>query len=790
MRLIDPVHGTHRHVGSRHARLEDGPFVTGTSSYTGDLELPGMVHAAFVRSSVAHGVVGSVSWPRLHDSVTLIAGHDDIASWAQGAASNFWILPGQWQTARQLCDGRVRHVGDVVAVVVASSQAAATDAAECIDVEIDELPPVVGIDAALAASTVIEPGRPDNVMAAWQTGDDDAMCETVLASCDRTLRFSASVGRVAAAPMEPRAIVVDPGRVARDGRPEKVTIWTSTQAPHAVRDAVAEVTGLPQHRLRVIAPDVGGGFGVKDHAYDDELIVVLAAIRLGRPVKWVESRAESLTVTTQARGERYEVEVGFDLDGALRALRVWATRDCGAYLSVFGAGPLFAFTGTIPGPYRWEAVTAHATAVATTTCPTHSYRGFGQTQATFVRELAVDMVAAELGIDRFALRIANCVTPEQQPWQPRTSPMKYDGGDYGESVRRAEAHARSWGDPPDDGRDWGVGVATYVQMAGVGPSQGNPYIGLRIGSWEAAVVRMEPDASVRAYIGVSPQGQGHLTTFAQLIADRLGVDIEQIEVIHSDTDVTPYSAYGTAASRAISVGGGAVVLASEELADQLARIAAHLLEAAPADIVLADGNASVRGTPLRSVALRDVAARAWQGWDLPEGVTPGLQTRASYDPTNFTWSYSTHVSRVAVDPDTGQVEVDRYAVVLDCGTVVNPMIVEGQVHGGIAQGLGPALFEEVVHDENGQPRTAGLHEYLLPTATTMPSITVELMQTASPFTPGGMKGMGEGGTNGGFSCVVNAVRAAVGPGAAAALTHTPLTPERIVRAAGRIGALR
>ncbi len=777
MTLLDPTHSVTRHVGARHERLEDRPFLVGDSRYSDDIELPGLLHAAIIRSPSPHGIVRSVDTSELTVPVDLVLGPDEIAATSNPCPIH-WILPEQWQTERPLYDGRVRFVGDPIGVVVAADRYLAEDALDEIFVDIEELPPVVGIDAALADMTLLYPDRGTNVMAQWMAGDDAVHTDAVFTAAESSLSIPLRIGRVAGVPMEIRAIVVDPGRPGRDGRPEKLTIWTSTQAPHAVRDAVAEVCRIPQHRIRVIGPDVGGGFGVKDHAYEDELMVVLAALKLGRPVKWIEDRWESLTTTTQARDEQYTIDIAYDRDGTLRGIRLDAVRDAGAYFSIFGAGPLFAMTGTLGGPYRWDAVSSHARAVASTTCPNHSYRGFGQTQATFVRELAVDAVAAELGMDPIELRLKNCITPDEQPYQLRTGPMKYDDGDYPTSLRMARAMADAWPPVPDDGRRWGTATSIYVQQAGVGPSQGNPHVGLQIGSWESTTLRMERDGTVRAYVGVSSHGQGHATTFAQLIADRLGCEPEQVEVIHSDTDVTPYSAYGTAASRSIAVGGGSAVLAAEQLAARLCAIAAEILEASPDDIVLDSGTASVVGTPARSLDLAEVANRAWQGWALPAGYDAGLVEHAVYEPPEFTWSYATHSCRVAVDPETGLVEIDRYAVVMDCGTVVNPTIVEGQIHGGVAQGLGPALCEEVVVDETGQPRTTTLLDYLVPTSSLMPNIEIAFQVTPSPHTPGGMKGMGEGGTNGGFSCVVNAVRAAL-PEAAHRLTQTPFTPARV-----------
>ena len=775
--MLEPARSVTRHVGARRARLEDRPLLTGGGCYTDDIELPRMAHAAIIRSPVANGMVRRIRSDRLTTPVDLVLGPDEIAA-ATDPYRVLWIMPNQWQTERPLYDGRVRFVGDPIGVVVAADRYAAEDALDELDVLIDELPPVVGLDAALADERLVYPDHDTNLMAHWSAGDDDAHTDAVFAAADRTLSIPLRIGRVAGVPIEPRGIVVDPGRPGWDGLPDKITVWTSTQAPHAVRDAIAEVCRLPQHRIRVIGPDVGGGFGVKDHIYEDELMVVLAAIRLGRPVKWIEDRRESLTTTTQARDERHVVEVAYDDDGALRGIRVAADRDCGAYFSIFGAGPLFAMTGTIGGPYTWDAVTAHARAFATNTCPTHSYRGFGQAQATFVRELAVDAVAADLGMDPFDLRLRNCITPDQQPFPLRTGPMFYDDGDYPESLRRARALAAAWPDPPEDGRRWGTACSINIQQAGVGPSQGNPHVGLSIGSWESTTIRMERDGTVRVYVGVSSHGQGHATTFAQLVADRLGIDPSQVEIIHSDTDVAPYSAYGTAASRSIAVGGGATVRAAEQLASRLVSLAALLLETDPTNVMFLDGDAVSRDDPSRRLPLAAVADRAWQGWGIPEGYEAGLVEHAVYEPPEFTWSYSTHVCRLAVDTTTGQIEIDRYAMVLDCGTVVNPTIVEGQLHGGMVQGLGPALCEEVLVDDAGVPLTTTLLDYLIPSSAIVPDMQVELMEIPSPHTPGGMKGMGEGGTNGAFSCIANAVRAAL-PEHADRLTRTPFTPSRV-----------
>ena len=757
-------------VGQRLPRFEDPRLLTGRGRFTDDIDLPGLLHAAVIRSTVPHGVLKGLDLSELEVPVEVVLGPDELLTASHGRVPVVWHMPGEFQHDRPLVGDRVRFVGEPVGLVVAADRYQAEDAADRILVDVEELPAVVDARTALGPDApLLYADRADNVMCRFDVGDSAEHTAGVFAAADRTLSFTLDIGRVMGTPMEPRGIIAAPDD---DGR---LTVWTSSQAPHAARDTIAAVTGLPQHRIRVVAPDVGGGFGLKDHVYEDELMVCLAALHLGRPVKWIEDRYESLVGTHQARGETVDVEVAFDLDGRLRGLRRAPCRNAGAYLSHFGGGPLFTLAGMLPGCYTWEAVRTEGTVVATNTTPTGAYRGFGQTQSVFIGERAVDMVAGALGMDPVEVRRRNMIGAAQQPYATRSVPVTYDNGDYAAALDRAEAIAAAWPEPPDDGRRRGVGYASYVHMAGVGPSQGNPHVGLDVGSWESAIVRMEPDGTARLFVGTSPQGQGHATTFVQLAADRLGIDPGDIELVHSDTDRSPYSAYGTAASRAIAVGGGAVVEATSALAERIRKIAAELLEAAPADIVLADRRATVAGTNV-SVTIADVARRAWQGWSLPEGEEmPGLEARFAYDPQQYTYSYGTHVCRAAVDPDTGIVEIERYGVVLDCGTVVNPTIVEGQVHGGVAQGLGAALLEEIVVDEDAQPRSTTLLDYLLPVSARVPDIEVVLTETPSPFTPGGMKGMGEGGTNGSFACVVNAVAAAL-PEVAHAVTATPLTP--------------
>ena len=760
-------------VGQRLERVNDARLLRGAARFVDDLEIAHVSYAAIVRSTVAHANVTGFDASAAGEAA-LVLGPDDLAHRVRGGLPVLWVLGDQTTMHTPVVDRRVKYVGQPIGVVVASSRALAEDLAEAIVIDYDVLPVVADIERALTPGAVLlDESRPGNVLATFECGDTAADVGSAFATAPRQMRRRFRIGRLAGVPMEPRGIAVVPDAHG------KLTVYTSTQSAHAVRDGIAEVTGLAQHRIRVITPEVGGGFGLKDHAYEDELLVVLAALELGTPVKWIEDRNESLVATTQARDEIHDATIAFTDEGRLLALQVDSARNVGAQLSIFGGGPLFAALGMMPGPYKWQAVRGVGRLVTTNRTPTGAYRGFGQTQAALIREHMVELVARELDIDPVALRLQNVVGVDEFPYTNRAF-ITYDNGDYAASLRlahdliRREVAARR---TPDDGRRRGVGYCMYVQLAGVGPSNVNQLLGLRIGGHEGATVRMERDGTVRLYVGISPHGQGQETTFAQLVADRLGVAIDDVELIYGDTDVTPYSAYGTAASRSIAVGGGAAVVASERLATKLRAIAAEMLEANPDDIVLAQRRATVAGTSV-SVELSTIAERASQGFGLPRGMTPGLLESHQYDPESATFSYATHACQVAVDTDTGVVEVEHYVVVNDCGTIVNPTIVDGQIQGGVAQGLGAALLEEVVFDDNGQPLTTTLLDYLLPVESSIPRIVIEHIETPSPYTPGGMKGMGEGGTNGAYGCVVNAVYAAV-PEIGAVDCVTPLTPSRL-----------
>ncbi len=786
-------------------RLEDPPFVTGAARYLADVIADGDYdHVTVIRSPVAHGtwrstsLAGSGPSPSLDPPATTAgpaepaataADQADLADQAEltdlvdvidlqlfaqlpNRVPIVWHLGDQTHHHSPLADHQIRYVGQPVGLLIGPDPVTLADAVEAVEVEIDEHAPVPTIDAALAADAPqLHADRPGNILCDFTVGDPADDVEAALAAAPHTVEADFELGRIAGAPMEGRGLAA---RMVGD----RLEVVTSAQAPHAVRDALASVLGWPRRRIRVTTPAIGGGFGVKDHPHDDELLVAATTALTGRPLAWIEGRHESLTVTTQARDERHRLRLGLDDDGRFLALAVDGLRNGGAHFAIFGGGPLFANLGMLPGPYRFDRYHARGRLVATTTIPTAAYRGFGQTQATYLRERLIDLAATELGIDRLELRRRNLIEAAEQPYTTRAG-LTYDNGDYTAALVAAQKTVADWPSPADDGRRYGIGYAPYVQMSGVGSSTVNAAIGLTIGGFETASIEMDPDGAVTIDLGTVNHGQGHATSFARLVADRLGVAPDQVTLATPDTDRSPYSPYGTAASRSMAVGGGALVQATDRVAATLRALAADELEAAPVDIELADGVARVAGGG-GSVPLPALAHRAWQARALPDGCEPGLHARVGYDPVNCTFGFGVHVCRVAVDPDTGATTVDRYHVVQDCGTVIEPVIVEGQTHGAMAQGAGAALLEEAIVDEHAQPSTGSFLSYLVPGFDFLPTPTIEQTETPAPHTPGGMKGIGEGGTNGSFAAVANAVADAL-PEVATELTSTPLSPQRLWR---------
>ncbi|MGW4966294.1 xanthine dehydrogenase family protein molybdopterin-binding subunit [Nonomuraea sp. NPDC004186] len=747
------------YVGARTPRREDARLLTGRGRYVGAVRLPGTVHAYVVRSPIAHG---------------RLLGCDAKAAWAvegvldvitPGDAPDLLLpcvhlSPGQRLQSYRVLDDAIRYAGQPLALVVARTPEAARDAAELVDLSLDELPAVVGTERAMRdGAPLLYPEWGTNVLTDFTMGDED--CAAFVEGAAHVVELTFTMGRVSPHPMEPRGVVAS---YADD----ELTVHTSSQAPHQVREHLAEAFGLSHDRVRVISRDTGGGFGGKEHVYPDEALICLASMRLGRPVSWSESPGDRLVATLPARAAVHRGRLALDGDGRFVAMYVDLVGDIGAHPSNVGAST-FAVTATLlPGPYRFDRVAVRVRGVVTNTTPTGSYRGFGQPEGSLTRERLIDEAARRLGIDRVELRLRNMLGPGELPYTNRVY-QRYDSGDYPHALRTL----RDLVTPVEkaDGRRRGIGYSCHVETTGMGPSKEFRDAGIQAGGYESVFLRMEQDASVVVSSGVVSIGQGIETALAQLAADRVGVPIERIRVVLGDTAATPYSSVGSIASRSLVVGGGALTRAAERLRGKLVALAAHRLEAAPDDLEIADGVVRVKGDPAASLTLRELATSAWRGWDLPDGVEPGLEERVSYDPDAYTFAYGAHAAAVAVDPETGAVEVERYWVVNDAGVLVNPAVVEGQIRGGVVQGIGQALTEEIVYTPEGQPIT----DYFLPTTREVPDIEVVMLETPSPLTPGGMKGVGESGTIGPPAAIANAVAAAL-PEIAGRITDVPLTP--------------
>jgi carbon-monoxide dehydrogenase large subunit len=770
-----------KYVGARVRRVEDPRLLAGRARFVDDISLPGLLHLVIVRSPHAHARLRAVDvTPALTAPGVIAALSGAEIERLAAPLSVYTRVPGQRLLDAHLAAvEKVRHVGEPVAALVAESRYLAEDAAELVAVEYEVLPAVVSVEQALASDApLLYEAWGGNVVAEMPLGSGDV--DAAFARADHVFRETFRVQRHTGIALETRGTVA-----SFDALTQELTVWTSTQSPHAVRDALAESLGLPAQRVRVIAADTGGGFGQKDQAYAEDVIACLFAIRLGRPVKWIEDRREHFLATAHGREQVHHVEVAVAADGTLLAVREHLIADMGAHLHKVGIGPALIGALMLPGPYRLGAYQARVQGVVTTKTPSAAYRGFGQPQAVFVMERMMDLIARALGRDPADLRLQNTLRPDELPCRSAAG-QGYDSGDYPEALRRAltaidydtlraeQAAARA------SGRFLGVGLAAYVQASGLGPSKTLGRGGSLTAGFESARVVMDRQGRVSIYSGVSPHGQGLATTLAQLCADALGVAFVDVTVHTGDTTLCPYSPLGTAGSRSAVVGGASLLLAAAQVRDKLTRLAAHRLEADPADLELADGQARVRGAPARHLPIRDLARALHLAHDLPPDLAPGLEAHAVYDPPAFTTANAVHAVVVEVLPATGEVRLLRYAVVNDCGVLLNPTIVEGQVHGGVAQGIGGALLEELVYDEGGQLQTTSLLDYLMPTAGEMPPISIEHLQSPSPFTPGGMKGMGEGGCIGALAAIANAVADALGP-AGAHLNALPLRPELLLR---------
>ncbi|MEU9819873.1 xanthine dehydrogenase family protein molybdopterin-binding subunit [Pseudonocardia alni] len=772
-------------VGTRMQRKEDQALLTGRATWTDDIAPPGTLHMVVVRSPLPHARIVAVDTA----AAAAVPGVRAVLTAADVDDEFLAGIPCGWPVTediripdhRPLARDEVNHVGDGVAVVLATSAAAARDGADLVDVEYAELPAVVDMADALAdGAPVVHEEMGTNHCYTWPlaTGDvDTAFAEAEVVVSGRYLQQ-----RVVPSPMEPRAVVCVPDPVGAG-----FTVYTATQVPHFVRDILAAVTGIPDTRIRVVAPDVGGGFGAKLNVYAEEFLALVLARRLRTPVKWTETRSEHHQATTHGRGQIQDVSVAATRDGKILGMKVELLADMGAYLQLLTPGIAVFGAFTFCGLYDFGHYSFTAKGVFTNLTPTDAYRGAGRSEAAYGHERIMDDLARELGMDAAEVRLRNL---HPKFLEPRTVPsgVQYDSGDYETCMRRAmelvgydelraeQARRRSSSDPVQIG----IGFGNFTESGGLSPSKVAAGVRLQSGGWEQATVRMTTSGKVEVVTGTSPHGQGHETAWSQIVADRLGVHPDDVEVLHGDTLVAPFGR-DTYGSRSLAVGGTAVHLAAGKVLDKATQIAAHLLEADEKDLEFTGGRFSVAGTAGPSVTIQEVAGAASLANDLPEGMEPNLTADSAFDPPNFTWPFGTHVCVTEVDTETGFTRIRRYVAVDDCGVVVNPTIVEGQLHGGIAQGIGQALYEHATFDEAGNPTAGNLASYAVPAATDLPHFELEQLVTPSPTNPMGVKGIGESGAIGSSPAVVNAVIDAV---AHLGVTHVdmPATPQAVWRA--------
>ncbi|HUE87737.1 MAG TPA: molybdopterin cofactor-binding domain-containing protein [Vicinamibacterales bacterium] len=775
---------TARVFGSGIRRREDPRLLTGTARYTADIALPGMTYAAVLRSRDGHARIRSIDTSRARSAPGVVAVY--TAADTDGVLQNIpcaWLIPNsdlKIAPYRVLARDVVRYAGDAVAVVVADSAEQAYDALELIDVDYEPLSAVVDPEqAAKPGAPQLHPEAPGNVAFHWTVAGGDV--DAAFANADVVVRDRIIQQRLIPTAMEPRGAVAQYVPVTRE-----LTLWNTTQNPHIVRFIMSLVTGVPEDRLRVIAPEVGGGFGSKIPQIQGDFIAVFCAMKLGRPVKWIESRSENYLSSTHGRDHVQDVELAATKDGRILGLRCTVWAGMGAYLSTAAPGiPTILHGLMLSGPYQVPAVKEDVYGVYTNTTPVEAYRGAGRPEATFMLERMIDVLADEIKVDPVEVRRRNLIPPFTDG-HPVVTGLVYDSGNYQGALDKALAHIdydglrREQAAARQQGRCMGIGVAVYVEICGLGPSQVAGAVGFQGGLWESAIVRFHPSGKVHVFIGTKPHGQGEETTFAQILAEELGVAVDDVKVVHGDTDNTPMG-WGTYGSRTTAVSGAALAVASRKIKEKAKLLTSHLLEAAVEDIDYADGKFFVKGSPDKHKTIQDIALLANVAWNLPQGMEAGLEASSFYDPPNFVYPFGAHIAVVEIDRDTGHVELKRYVAVDDCGPQINPMIVEGQVHGGVVQGIGQALWEEAVYDGNGQLLTGSMADYALPRADMLCDIDVLSTVTPSPHHPLGVKGIGEAGTIASTCAVYNAVMDALEPFKVKSL-RMPLTPERVWRA--------
>lgn len=773
-----------REVGRSRTRKEDARLVTGRTTWTDNIALPGLLHMAILRSPMAHAAVGHVDVRPALERPGVIAAFS-----GRDLAGEMGSMPCVWPVTEDIvmpdhpavAVDEVRYVGDPVAVVIARDRYAAADALEAVDVDYTPLPPVLDLEDALAdGAPLVHGDKGTNRCYTWPLATGDYEAEKARADVVVHRRYTQQ--RLIPNAMEPRAVVATPPTASHE-----YTLYSSTQVPHIARVTLSMVTGIPEHRLRVVAPDVGGGFGSKLQVYGEEALALVLARRLGRPVKWTESRSEGYQATHHGRGQLQDIELAATRDGKVLGMRVDLLADMGAYLMLITPGTPLLGAFMYPGIYKMNAYTFNCTGVFTTKTPTDAYRGAGRPEATFAIERTMDELAAELGLDPMELRRRNWIGHDEFPYTS-ISGLTYDSGNYeaatdralalfGYHDLRAEQRVRS---ERNDPVRLGIGISTYTEMCGLAPSRILRDLRYVAGGWEAAAIRMLPTGKVEVVTGTSPHGQGHATCWSQIAADALGVPFDDVEVVHGDTKAAPQG-MDTYGSRSLVVGGVAVHQAAQKVVAKARKVAAHLLEANEADLEFSGGTFSVKGSPEATKTIQEVAFETFSSHDMPDGMEPTINAEHLVDPDNFSYPHGTHLCAVEVDTETGRARIRSYVCVDDVGKVINPMIVQGQIHGGLAQGIAQALFEEAVYDTEGNLVSGTMADYLVPSAPDLPSFVTDRTETPATSNPLGVKGVGEAGTIASTPAVVNAVVDALRPLGVSDVAM-PCTPERIWQA--------
>lgn len=780
------------YVGESVKRVEDPRFIQGQGKYVANLQLPGMAYAAIKRSPYAHAKIKRIDVEaarKMEGVIAVYTGQDLVDgikfSGPCGAIPCGFVPPDtKVPTHHALAVDKVNHVGDGVAVVVAESPYIAYDALDLIDVDYDPLPAVVNAkDAAQEGAPQMYDEIANNTSFHWTLGDKEAT-DKALSEADHVVELDLVNQRLIPNAMEPRAVAAQWERFD-----EEMTVWTTSQNPHIIRLLLSGFTlGVPEHKLRVISPDVGGGFGSKIFHYPEEVIVPWVARALNRPVKWVASRSESFITDAHGRDHVTNCKLALKSDGTITGLYVSTWANMGAYLSTFAPLiPTALYITLFSALYKIPAIWGETWGVVTNTVPVDAYRGAGRPEASYLVERLVDLAARELDMDAIEIRRKNLIPADEFPYQTPVA-MVYDSGNYQQLFDKAEELAgykrmrEEQAAARKEGRLLGVGVSGCIEASAPGPSPVVTSLGSAIGLYESGIVRVHPTGNVSVFTGSHSHGQGHETTFAQVVADELGLPMEAVQIIHGDTDRIPFGT-GTYGSRSAAVGGSALVRSAEKIREKVTRIAAHQLEAAYEDMVYdrEKGTIYVKGSPDKSKSFAEIAFASYYAADLPEGIEPGMEATSYYDPSNFTFPNSAHIAQVEIDQDTGEVTITRYVAVDDVGKVINPMIVDGQIVGGIVQGVGQALWEHGMYDEHGQLPSGSMMNYALPRADQFPKMETGRTETPSPHNPLGVKGAGEMGTIAATVTVANAVMDALAP---LGIRHLdmPLTAEKIWQA--------